>query len=681
MKRILKFVAVLVTALVILGGVAIALLPRFINTDELRDEVTETIYDQTGLQIRIEGAIDWSVFPWLGLSIADVHVQGANKTQLAEISSANVSVKLIPLLSKRIEMKNLDLKGLHLTLVKNKEGVGNWETSLHSAHQATTSEQEAQQQKPTPGGEEKSSPIAFNIAKINVKDLILSYADQQSGQHYTIDNASLTTGAIRNQHPFGFELKARLNNPKPLLSTVIRGDMNVNLADAIYSIQNLKIIATAAAPNGESLSMTANVKYQQSPTSITGHLGITTFNLAKLLKQMNVQLPPMADPQALNQFAFDSTFTTNGDNLSVEKLKLQLDSFDLNGTLHMTNIAKGDVLFDFTGSDLTVDNYLPPRTQKPASESSEPKETKQPTAVKEQPVIPVALLQKLNVDGSLKLQSLTIAKLKFDQPALSIKASGGMQSVQIGSGFYRGTIDMTSTMDVRASTKPTITAKAKLADISLAALSKPIPELAAVEGSVNADTNLKTKGLYVSTLTKNLNGQVQFAVENGAFTKANFNRLLCEAVAFVRKKELQKNELTESATPFSDLSGSFIIKNGIAYNNDLIAALDSMNLKGDGNINLVEQKMDYHIGLNIHGEQPESGDSACQINEKYANVTWPLRCHGDLVAPACGVDTQRLTDIATDIAKDRLKEKLEDKLQDKLQDKGPIKDLLKNLFK
>ena len=134
--------------------------------------------------------------------------------------------------------------------------------------------------------------------------------------------------------------------------------------------------------------------------------------------------------------------------------------------------------------NLTVDNYLPPRTQKPASESSEPKETKQPTAVKEQPVIPVALRQKLNVDGSLKLQSLTIAKLKFDQPALSIKASGGMQSVQIGSGFYRGTIDMTSTMDVRASTKPTITAKAKLADISLAALSKPIPELAAVEGSV-----------------------------------------------------------------------------------------------------------------------------------------------------------------------------------------------------
>ena len=60
-----------------------------------------------------------------------------------------------------------------------------------------------------------------------------------------------------------------------------------------------------------------------------------------------------------------------------------------------------------------------------------------------------------------------------------------MAEVNIGS-FYQGTIDMTSNLDVRRSGKPKMAASAELKNISLEALSTAIPDLASLEGDVNA---------------------------------------------------------------------------------------------------------------------------------------------------------------------------------------------------
>ena len=675
MNRILKFIAVLLAAVVLLGVIAAALLPRFIDPNQYRDEITQLVYDQSGLKVSINGPIGWSIFPWVGLSLEDVSVEGANSSQLAQLGSAGVSVKLIPLLSKRIEMQTLELTGLELTLVKNAKGKGNWQVSAPKPSEQQTPRGQEPSSTPTPESETASSPLKLDIASVNVSGLLISYDDQVSKQKYIIDQASLTTGAIRNRQPFDFELKAHITIPDLVVNSLISGEMTFNLEAGRYDIQNLKVSATPDVDKGESLSIVGNVQYQQTPMLVKGNLGVAEFNLANLLNQIKIQLPPMADPKALNKFSLDSHFSTDGESLTADKLQLQLDSFTLDGNFRMSSIDRGDMQFSFTGNDLNLDNYLPPATEDAeASDEEQPSDSEQPPSGKEHPLIPEEMLRGLDLDGSMKLASLTIAKFIFEQPSLDIKAAQGKQEVNIGSRFYQGTIDMKSNLDVRQSGNPKMAASAELKNISLEALSKPIPDLASLQGDVNAGMKVHTQGQYASVLTKNLNGNIEFKIDKGVFTDANFDKMVCEGVAKIRKKELRATDWG-SSTEFTDLSGTFVIKNGIASNDNLIAALAYMNLKGDGYVNLVDRQLDYHMGLNIRGEEAPDSDPACQINKEYVNVTWPVRCHGDLGDLKCGIDVKRLTETIAEIAENRLKKKIEDKVQ------GPVKDLLKGFFK
>ena len=684
MNRLLKFIATLMLVVVFLGVAAVVLLPQILDPDKYRDEIAQLVYDKSGLQLDIKGPVDWSIFPWVGLSLENIAVAGAHNNQLGQLGSAQVSVKLLPLLSRRVEMQTVQLKGLELTLVKNAQGVGNWQ--VKAPQTAPSSEQKTA---PQPSPEKAPEPVAkeasaltIDIASVDISDLLISYQDQLTGQKYCISKASLTTGAIATKQAFPFALKAHITIPELAMIAEIDGNMTFDLDNGHYDIKGLKISATPAVTHGESLSIIGNVKYQQSPLHIAGDLGVARFNPARLLAQLNMPLPPMADPDALTRLSFDSHFSTDGDNFSADKLALKLDNFVLDGQLKMDQ--QGKTQFTLTGNDLNLDNYLPPAIAEdeqpadaqPATEKQDteaPVDGQKPAQVaqttKEHPLLPEAMLRKLNLDGSLKLNSLTVADFLFEQPALSVNAASGRQRVQLGSGFYQGTIDMTSNLDVRS--KPKMAASADLDNVSLAAR---LPELASLQGQVNANMNVTTEGQYASVLTKNLNGEISFNVDQGAFKGTNFDHLLCQAIASVRKKSLQQTDDWGTTTDFTNLSGTLVIRNGVATNDNLIAALANMNLKGDGHVNLVERKLDYHLGLTIPGGQAPGNDPACEVNEEFANVTWPVQCFGELGELKCGIDLERMVKTVAEITQNRLKQKFEDKVQE------PVKKLFQGLF-
>jgi AsmA protein len=73
-------------------------------------------------------------------------------------------------------------------------------------------------------------------------------------------------------------------------------------------------------------------------------------------------------------------------------------------------------------------------------------------------------------------------------------------------------------------------------------------------------------------------------------------------------------------------------------------------------------------------------DPACQINERYVGIEWPLLCRGplELGAKACRLDKAGMTKVAAKLAGNRLEEKIEEKLGDKVSPE--LKDALKGLF-
>jgi AsmA protein len=95
--------------------------------------------------------------------------------------------------------------------------------------------------------------------------------------------------------------------------------------------------------------------------------------------------------------------------------------------------------------------------------------------------------------------------------------------------------------------------------------------------------------------------------------------------------------------------------------------------------------MDYRVGIIIEGDKSDMPDPACQVNERYVDVEWPLRCRGplELGAKACRLDNEGLGKVAAKLAGDRLGDKLNEKIDEKLGDKvsPELKDALKGLFK
>ncbi|AMO58775.1 hypothetical protein GZ77_17190 [Endozoicomonas montiporae] len=684
MTRITKFFVFVVAGLALITIIAALVLPKVIDPNNYRDKISQLVFDNTGLTLSIDGPIGWSVFPWLGLTLQDVNVKGATDKPFAELGKAEVSVKLLPLLSQTVEMQTATLVGLKLNLIKDKDGKGNWETNHKPSATATSAEASTVASTEASTTSDKSGnkqPLQIDIANVIADDLVVRYQDLATGKTYTIDQASLKTGAIRNQEPFDFELLARISSNEPALAfqTGLSGNFSFDLQNGQYTLKNYKLSAKPDVAQGESVNLVGNINYQQKPMQIDGSMDVTEFNPARLLNQIKVELPPMADPKALNKLSFNSQFTTDGKHFDANTLKLNLDSFHIDGNFKVADLDTQAMTFQFSGNDLNLDNYLPPptdETAKPSEASGSQKPA--PASTNEVPLIPEDALRPLDIKGSLKLNSLIVAKLKFENPSVQLRAANGRQEVKINSAFYKGTIDLDTRLDVRQKGNPKVTTVAGLKGINLQSLAEPVPALSSVEGNLNADVNVATHGLLQSTLTKNLSGKVGFGIGNGAFTGANFDKLVCEGIAQIRNKELQKKDWGES-TQFKNLSGSFDIRNGVASNDNLTAALSNLNLKGDGKVNLIQQTMDYHIGLNISGATAPDSDPACQVNKDYAGVTWPVRCRGKLGKPECGLDTERLADTIAGLAKQEVQHRIEKEIEKKLD--GPLKDALKGFFK
>ena len=111
-----------------------------------------------------------------------------------------------------------------------------------------------------------------------------------------------------------------------------------------------------------------------------------------------------------------------------------------------------------------------------------------------------------------------------------------------------------------------------------------------------------------------------------------------------------------------------------------MANIPGVSVAGAGDLDLRVLGLDYRVGVTLEGDKSEMPDPACQVNERYVGIQWPLLCRGplELGAKACRLDKDGLGKIAAKLAGDRLNQKIEEKLGDKVSPE--LKDALKGLF-
>ncbi len=238
--KILKIAGIVFGVLVALVVAAMIILPLVIDPNDYRDKITSIVKEQTGRELRIIDPMKLSVFPWIGVKLGKVefsNAPGFGEQPFAAINSAQVKIKLLPLLRKRVEMDTIALDGLRLNLARNKEGVSNW------ADLAKPAKEKEKPEKPAEEGEPLQALAKLEIGGVKVSNSSLLWDDQGKKQRAEISALNLTTGELTIDKPFPVNLDLDFDISQPEMKGHLRfaSKVGLGLKEQHYALQKTEL--------------------------------------------------------------------------------------------------------------------------------------------------------------------------------------------------------------------------------------------------------------------------------------------------------------------------------------------------------------------------------------------------------------------------------------------------------
>lgn len=198
-------------------------------------------------------------------------------------------------------------------------------------------------------------------------------------------------------------------------------------------------------------------------------------------------------------------------------------------------------------------------------------------------VYPVEALRTFTLDGSLKLDSLTIAGLRHENLRLPLKVSGGtlrLDPVQATLGA--GPVTASFTAEALPSGALTQT-RYEASKINLLAITKARKQESLIAGTGYATLNARGLVQTSADIPKAFNGQWKWAAENGYFVES--------------KKEQDR----DARRSFTNFFASGVLDAGVLRNDNLHVSGPVLNAKGQGTVNLNTWTLDFRIDAALPG--------------------------------------------------------------------------------
>ena len=735
-----------ILGLVILGLLLIIValgfaLSHLFDPNDYKDEIRQLARDKAHLELTLNGDIGWSLFPWLGLELHDASVATltAPTKPFADLQMLGLSVRVLPLLRREVQMSDVRVEGLNLTLNRDENGHGNWEDIGRPAQPATpppaepgAAAQTAQVAAATP--EKTSQPIKLDIDSLTINNARIDFNDAKNGRQFSAESIQLSTGAVHEGTNIPVKLTAFFSTNQPVIraKTELAGQLRFDRVLKRYQFEDMRLSGEASGEplDGKTLTFAAqgqllmdlaanvaewnglklsanqlralgelHVRDLDKTPQLSGGLSIAQFNLHDFLEGIGQPVPEMATG-SLSKFEMVSRLTGSPTSVAFEDLNLKVDDSTFTGRLAVDDFAKQALRVQLKGDTFDADRYRPGKSDAAksagAARKSEVESTQNqafaasggttplpnaPTqgAWSNTQLLPLERMRKLDVQADLSFGKLTIDKLPIQNAVLKTQGLAGQITLESLRGdLYNGNFEVKGNLDVRPDI-PLMSVQTRIAKVPVERFIQSKDQTPPVKGLLTLNSDLTSKGNSEKVLIDGLNGTASFMLNDGVLVNANLEQQLCQGIAKLNRKTLD-SEPRGKDTPFQQLNGNLVFRNGVASNPDLKVGIPGLTVKGDGDVDLRVLGMDYRIAIIIEGDKSEMPDPACQVNERYVGIEWPVRCRGplELGAKACRLDNEKLGQVAAKLAGDKLQQKIDDKLGDKVSPQ--LKDALKGLF-
>ena len=316
----------------------------------------------------------------------------------------------------------------------------------------------------------------------------------------------------------------------------------------------------------------------------------------------------------------------------------------------------------FRSEQLNLD-LIQPASSSPAPSQNQTEATDEAPPANVPPVpVPVGPLRDLDLQLSVDAASLITAGQEISNAQVLFRVVDGISDMKYLRGvLHQGQLDTQMQIDARKpEIKVTLEGGMKGVELNSLLTSFSSPNVAA--GRVDMRWDIDTKGVTPQDLQLGLDGELLvngLAVE---VTALGVQGLLCEAAAQLQQKPLSKPMPT--TTPINKLELRVDLGDGLATVSNLKLASPGVELAGKASLGLSDSVLKARIAATL-GEELETIDPACALNQRYKDVEWPVTCLGKLGEDPknwCQVDVEA---IASQLLENEAKSRLQ-KEADKL---------------
>ncbi len=650
MKKLLKISGITLGIIFVLLVLAVVAATVLIDTNEYREKISTYVKQETGRDLQIKGDLSLSFFPWVGLTIGETtlsNAAGFGEQAFAQFDEINLKVKVLPLLSKSVEMDTVTLDGVMLNLAKNKKGVSNWDDLLKAG-----SKPEHEKGDRGDGGEGLKS---LQIGGINIKDAQLSWRDDQAGVAYEIANLQLNTGAINPSKPVDMNLDFDIkdNKAKKSWHFGLGGRLSADMDKQQASISQLKLQLANITLKGD-----VQVTQMMTAPQISAKLSSSEFVPRETFSSFGIAMPATTDATVFGKAMLELAMKASPDKVDISQLLVRLDETTLKGSMSVSNFSQPVIRTQMDIDQIDVDRYLPPVTDQPKKADS-----KEPAS--DAIVLPVDMLRKLNLNANLKIGKMKVSNLNSEAINMTLSAKGGLIRVHPASAkMYQGTYAGDIALDVRGK-ELKVSMNEKLSGIQASPLFKDLADLDWIGGKGDMTAKLNARGNSMSALRSSLAGNIGIAFLDGSIKGVNISYKIRQAYALLKGLPAPAAEPNE--TRFTSITATATVKDGVVDNRDMNMDTPVLVVTGAGQADLGKESMNYLVKATVNEKLAENESEAMK---KLKGKTIPVRIEGPFSKLKYKVElSEALKEQVKEKAKTKLKEKLDEKVGDKLKDK------------
>jgi AsmA protein len=466
-------------------------------------------------------------------------------------------------------------------------------------------------------------------------------------------------------------LEARFSIPKLALtpgqaqSQAIDGVLKFARGELLVDAKLALSAAEAKGKQVEFASLAAEVNLKQGGQTVQGklatpvslNLAASEARLAKIAGDFVIASPDI--PAKTIKVGLTGSAGANWAKQTVQTdLVAKVDDSTIQAKASVADFATPAINFDIVADRLDVDRYLPPKKAgggKATGGGGTAPAGGGGVGSADDAKIDLSALKSLNANGSLRIDALTVHKIKAQNVQVKLRAAEGRVDVApIAATLYKGTVAGNASINANSNT---FAIKQQLQGVEIGPLLRDAIDKDVLEGRGTVNLDVTTAGATVAAVKKGLNGTSSFNLRDGAIKGVDVAGVLRKAKSLLgRQNAVAEQSQGGAKTDFSEMSASFVIKNGIAHNDDLQGKSPLLRLSGAGDINIPTDSIDYTLKATVVATS--TGQGGKDLSDVHG-LTAPVRVTGTFDNLKYTVDVAAL---AADAAKGAVAQELERRL-------------------